>query len=307
MRKFLGLMLSLAVVVGLGVSSARASCGTPTYSSVSEPDSSYYAYLYFSNTLTSNFVGNFWQNGAKTAMNGDAMPADNWIGCTNTVFPCSGGGATQSFFIRLDGGGVLGCPQPGSSMSVFLDNCASNEALLLTVPQTPAGESIIQWSFTNRNFPSTNLTPGPSPRPHINSSSRVGDTVNVAASVADVSSIQKSTVGSPGLITETRIYSRRFTNNLKPPTGSATGWTLRNTFAGAAGSGPTPVSVTGLDCTGADPLRDDLWLATGIVVNGDVILGCPVPIECGGNLADPTGRPNRKLDRTGDPKTQNPQ
>jgi hypothetical protein len=301
MKKFLGLVLSVAVVVGMGVSSAAALCN-PAQSATTQEFTvgvSYYAYLNFTDTDEANFVGNFWQTGQKGVTNGDAMPLTQWL---------KGGYPGYVLFdINLGDGAVAGCPpatDTTAKMSVFLDNCISDEAVLLTVQRTNVTPLATDFSFTNRYFPSAYISPGTSPRPHVNSSSRAGDVVSVNATVPDLTPIVTDATGGPGAISETRIYSRRFTNNLKPPTSTTTGWTLRNTFAGEDGG---TANVLSLDCAGLDANRDDLWLATGIVVSGDVILGCPIAIECGGNLADPTGRPNRKLDRTATPKTDSPQ
>ena len=139
----------------------------------------------------------------------------------------------------------------------------------------------------------------------INSSSRSGDDVTLNYTVQPIANIVNDDVGGAGAVTETRTYFRRAPNNTVPSTGSIAGWTLKDVFPGTGG-GNVPTANFALGCSGVDANRDDLWLATGIVVSGDVILGKPVSVECGGNLADPTGGGRKKLTDTV-PRSQTPQ
>lgn len=304
MKSFLGLMLIVAVVVGMGVSSAAANCNPAQSASTQEQGAgiSYYAYLYFTNTDEANFDGGFWQTGQGNTMNQGGMPITQWL---------KGYPGFVLFDINLGDGAVVGCPaqtDPNAKMTVQLNNRVTGEGVVMTVQRNSTPPFAVDFSFSNRFAPSIpfQITPGNSARTRINNSSKTpADVVTVNASVLNLGPSVFDATGGAGAITATQIYQRRFPNNQTPPTGNPAGWLpIASTLTSGAG-GIANTTIPNLDCTGLDSNRDDLWLATGMTISGEVRICCPVQIECGGNLADPTG-PNRKLIRPVTPK-QNPQ
>lgn len=287
MKRFsiLALMMALGVVVSVGAPSAEANC-IPGQSV-----GSYYYWIFADDsTDVNNFVGSFWQTGTKATMNQGTLPLNEWFFLIDPYYFTING--------NLGDARVLGCNAslPSDTMTVFIENCVTDEGFIATAPRTSVG---FDFDFGYATTGTYYNYPGTSSRPRVVSSSRTGTTIDVSFNVPNVSAI----VVGDAPASDAAVYSIAVPNGQTPDTTSVDGWTLQSPVGATGGAG-----AAALDCadTGVDQ-----WIATGVTIAGDVGLGCPVRVECDPTLANPGGpgpKGLKKIKRPrGNPQTDSAQ
>ena len=123
---------------------------------------------------TSTFVGQFWETGNQGGMNQGTVPLTDWFFYLDPSY----GGTYPYWFtminpnngaaVNLGDSRVVGCPPTGvagenAEMSLFVDNCESNEGMILTIRRTPYGDW--SWDFAYYGMGATYVNAGNSPRP----------------------------------------------------------------------------------------------------------------------------------------------
>lgn len=266
MKRFsiLALMMALGLVASLGAPSAEANC-IPGQSV-----GSYYYWIFADDSAdVNNFVGSFWQTGTKATMNQGTLPLNEWFFLIDPYYFTING--------NMGDARVLGCNASLQTdrMTVFIENCVTDEAFIATAPRTAVG---FDFDFGYATTGEYYNYPGTSTRPRVVSSSRNGTTIDVSYNVPGFAG---SVVGD-GAVTASAVYSIAVPNGQMPDTTSVVGWTLQGALGGTAGG----AGAAALDC--AD-IGFDQWIATGVTIEGDVGLGCPVRVECDPTLANPGG------------------
>jgi len=248
----MGCALPVAIVVaGFAMPAVEANCApAQTFGSLQRLDPHQYTYIDFDDTTgdTSHFIGRFWQTDAPSQNEGD-YDVTNWLT----------GYLGYSYFWYLGTANlgdfrVRGCPE--DSLTVFVEDTLTEKFILWTVAFDGMNQFDFDFSF---NGPPYFFDAADSPRPRINSHRCVGPTAWVDYTVPDPTPgvVAAGPPGSPGNITETRLYSQASAD--PPDLDLPGGWTLGQSLGPTGGS-----STVGIECS-----DEDLWLATALVVEGE--------------------------------------
>lgn len=291
--KKLSMMLFLGaavVAMGLAAPSAEANCSSPQFFGTNDfaPNFCSYAYLVWNDTSAepTNFVGSFWDTGNRatgvsTSANGDTCDVGFWFYQYDAANWSMFGALGDACVTPVD---PPACP--GANLTVFLENCSTDEFMLLTAPRNASvactnGGLDFNFSYYMYNDVGASFVAGPSPRPRVNSSGRTGSDVTINVTIPNPTSGVFDASGGLGAVAGFEIFSQSLARGSAPDTVNTSGWTLAGSV-GATG-GDTDVVV---DCSNE---ANDQWIATSVVTGaGDRSpLGCPVQVECRASLANP--------------------
>lgn len=283
---FLAILVALAVAV---VSSPSVEANCIPNKTMGTNSGGYYAYLVFGDTSgnPNNFEGGFWQTGNKAGVNGDACAKSFWVYHAGGYYWGVGPGTIPRGVPLSDTCVGPGSACPGGNVTVFMDNCVSDEFLLITVPEAFVNGFDFSQAYYLYNA-GIYINAGPSPRPRVTSSARNVNDITVNYTVNDVTSgVQNFSGVGQGNVTGVNVYTR--SGATQPSLDSTAGWTLQDSLAATGGSDSVVV-----DCSNTTV---DQFVAAGLVLgSGDIALGCPVRVECDPNLVEPPDlNPKKKL------------
>jgi len=268
-------ILAIGLMMAVVAPSAEANCIPGKIGG--NADYPLYAYIDFADASgdNSSLIGQFWvpndpgiRNDPAGTVPGYAGPVQQW------AFGVPGVTYYWYFYVDLGSANFTGCPLPGASLTVYLENTATDKFVLWTADEFAQGGNL-NWLFRpSQGFAAA----GDSPRPTVNSSARNGTSVDMNVTVADPSAghWQQSTAGG---ITGVNLYAKPSAD--APDPNDLNGWAMVGSVTATGGT--TDVSV---DCTDTNTSQ---WLAAGIMVDSQdpQVFSESIQVECDPNLADP--------------------
>jgi len=186
-----------------------------------------YTYVFMPTTSTNtnaSIIGTFWEVGAAPTHNSIGCTDASWFPVCNTAqYACGGNPPGKTRYINGAFGGslggrppctVTGCPTGGDLNTLIQDTTTDGKIVfaLARVSETPAAGTAYDYSRI------ANITPVDMPRVTVNSSSRVGTTVNLNLNLSALNGgffgLSGQTAQGPGNISGYRVNT--FTGTADP-------------------------------------------------------------------------------------------
>jgi hypothetical protein len=266
-----------------------------------------YTYVFMPATSTNTFasiIGTFWEVGAAATDNNGACTDDSWFPVCNTAqYACGGNPTGKTRYMNGAFGGslggrppctVTGCPAGGDLNTLIQDTTTDGKIVfaLARVSETPAAGTAYDYSRIS------NITPVDMPRVTVNTSSRVGTTVNLNLNLSALNGgffgLAGQTASGPGNISGYRINT--FTGTADPGR-LRTLWTpgALFTYTGSAVNIPT----LAVDCTNT---ATDVFVSVSLEFDSGTwasdYTSQSVRVECNPTIANP--QRFRSLDKPSD-------